>query len=76
MNNMNNEKKKKYIDSYTDAFIEKQINVINNEEHGFLYTSCDILIFPVLIHCIDSIEVFNEEQRAIVINLLNKINNE
>lgn len=70
---MNNESKKRFVNNYTDVYIEKQMSIIKNESFGFIYSKCDILVMPVLLHCADVMDIFDEEQKSVIINLLNQI---
>lgn len=71
---MKDDVKQELIDKYNIAISNLQQNNINASDMGFVITDCNIIIYSILIHCIENIELFTDIQLNNIQNYLNKIN--
>lgn len=51
----------KMIDEYNELFINKNINIIDKLKFGFVSNDCSIPFISMLIHSIESIDIFRNE---------------
>lgn len=62
------------IDKYNDILANMQVDNIKRLELGFISDDCNSMLFSILVHCIENIEIFNITQLNNISNFINKLN--
>lgn len=61
------------IDDYNSLLADMQSDNIKRLELGFISDDCVPMLFSILIHCMENIEVFNSTQLNNIFNFINKL---
>jgi hypothetical protein len=61
------------IDDYNSLLADMQSDNIKRLELGFISDYCVPMLFSILIHCMENIEVFNSTQLNNISNFINKL---
>lgn len=61
------------IDSYIKLLSTIEQNEINVVKMGVIESSCNGLLFSILVHCVENIELFNDTQLQNINMYINKI---
>lgn len=61
------------IDDYNSLLADMQSDDIKRLELGFISDDCVPMLFSILIHCMENIEVFNSIQLNNISNFINKL---
>lgn len=61
------------IDDYNSLLADMQSDNIKRLELGFISDDCVPMLFSILIHCMENIEVFNSIQLNNISNFINKL---
>lgn len=61
------------IDDYNSLLVDMQSDNIKRLELGFISDDCVPILFSILIHCMENIEVFNSTQLNNISNFINKL---
>lgn len=61
------------IDDYNSLLADMQSDNIKRLEFGFISDDCIPMLFSILIHCMENIEVFNSTQLNNISNFINKL---
>lgn len=70
---MKNKVKQDIIDNYNIILSNMQKRNIDALELGFINDNCNIMLFSILIHCKENIEIFNDTQLNNISNFINKL---
>lgn len=54
--------KEDIINKYNSLLININVNDINKINYGFVDNNCDSILLSILIHCIENIDIFNDDQ--------------
>lgn len=60
-------------DDYKSLLADMQSDNIKRLELGFISDDCVPMLFSILIHCMENIEVFNSTQLNNISNFINKL---
>lgn len=67
--------KKILLERYRNTLININQTDITLLELGFIKdNNCNTMIFPILIHCVENLDIFNKEQLDNITNFLNILN--
>lgn len=61
------------INDYNSLLADMQSDNIKRLELGFISDDCVPMLFSILIHCVENIEVFNSTQLNNISNFINKL---
>lgn len=61
------------IDNYNSLLADMQSDNIKRLELGFISDDCVPMLFSILIHCMENIEIFNSTQLNNISNFINKL---
>lgn len=61
------------IDDYNSLLADMQSDNIKRLELGFISDDCVPMLFSILIHCMENIEVFNSTQLNNISSFINKL---
>lgn len=64
---------KEQVDDYQIELAEMFINDVEKIKLGFISDNCDTIIFSMLIHCLENIDIFNDNQIANITHYINTI---
>lgn len=67
--------KAKLIDNYNTLLANEEEREIKALELGYITNDCFIIVFPILIHCIENINIFSDEQCNNINHFINTIRN-
>lgn len=70
---MDDKLRQKLIDAYNDILANMQSDNIKRLELGFISDDCVPMLFSILIHCMENIEIFNTTQLNNISNFINKL---
>ena len=70
---MDNESVKTLIDNYNSLIADMQSDNIKKLELGFISDDCIPMLFSILVHCIENIDIFNSKQLNNISNFINKL---
>lgn len=70
---MNDKLRQTLIDDYNSLLADMQSDNIKRLELGFISDDCVPMLFSILIHCMENIEVFNSTQLNNISNFINKL---
>ncbi len=65
--------KQQIINDYNSMLIDKEKQRIESIYLGVVKDNCDTILFSILTHCIENIDIFNNNQRNNISNLINKL---
>lgn len=69
------ELKEKLLQEYRNTLVNINENDIKLMELGFIAdNNCNTMIFPILIHCMENLDIFNDEQLNNITLFINKLN--
>lgn len=63
------------INSFSEKFIKANINEIELIKNGFIPDKCYTPKLSLIVHCMENIEIFNDEQKGNLNNIINKYGN-
>nr|DAO50334.1 MAG TPA: hypothetical protein [Crassvirales sp.] len=66
--------RQRLIDNYNITLANMEKRDIAALELGFVNDNCSTMIFSILIHCMENLEIFNSTQLNNISNFINKIN--
>lgn len=61
------------IDNYINLLAKIEQDKIDSMKLGIIDNNCNNLLFPILIHCTENIELFNSRQLKNINTFINKI---
>ena len=61
------------IDNYNMILVNMEKRNIDAFELGFINDDCAPMLFSILIHCMENIEIFNPTQLNNISNFINKL---
>lgn len=61
------------IDNYNMILVNMEKRNIDALELGFINNDCTLILFSILIHCMENIEIFNPTQLNNISNFINKL---
>lgn len=70
---MNDKLRQTLIDDYNGLLANIQSDNIKRLELGFISDDCVPMLFSILIHCMENIEIFNSTQLNNISNFINKL---
>lgn len=70
---MNDKLRQTLIDDYNGLLANIQSDNIKRLELGFISDDCVPMLFSILIHCMENIEIFNDTQLNNISNFINKL---
>lgn len=62
-----------FIDNYNMILVNIEKRNIDALELGFINDNCAPMLFSILIHCMENIEIFNPTQLNNISNFINKL---
>lgn len=65
--------RERLLEEYTKLFIKRNNDTIDKLRLGFIEEDCSIPTLNIIIHCIENMEIFNNEQLNTLSNYLNKL---
>lgn len=71
---MDDKLRQKLIDAYNGILTNMQFNDIKRLELGFISDNCASMLFSILVHCMENVEIFNTTQLNNISNFINKLN--
>lgn len=69
---MEEQLKQKLVDKYSSILIDIEKQNIDAVELGFINNDCSSLLFSIIIHCVENIEIFNKNQLININSFINK----
>lgn len=60
------------VDSFTNLFIQKNSEEVELLDLGIITTKCYTPKISMLIHCMDNMDLFNDEQKGNIQTMINK----
>lgn len=70
---MEEQTKQNIVDRYNSILIDIERRNIDAIELGFINNDCSPILFSILIHCIENIEIFNKDQLININSFINKL---
>lgn len=70
---MDNKLRQTPIDEYNGLLADMQSANIKKLELGFISDDCVPMLFSILIHCMENVEIFNDTQFNNISNFINKL---
>lgn len=70
---MDDKLRQKLIDAYNGILANMQSDNIKRLELGFMSDDCAPMLFSILVHCMENIEIFNTAQLNNISNFINKL---
>lgn len=70
---MDNKLRQTLIDDYNGLLAYMQSDNIKKFELGFISDDCVPMLFSILIHCMENVEIFNDTQFNNISNFINKL---
>ena len=70
---MEEQTKQNIVDRYNSILINIERQNIEATELGFINNSCSPILFSILIHCVENIEIFNKDQLININSFINKL---
>lgn len=70
---MKEQTKQNIIDRYNSILIDIERRNIEATELGFINNGCSPILFSILIHCVENIEIFNKDQLININSFINKL---
>lgn len=65
--------KQTLVDDYNDILANMEKQNIEAFQLGFVADDCTPMLFSILVHCMENIEIFNPTQLNNVSNFINKL---
>lgn len=65
--------RERLLEEYTKLFIKRNNDTIDKLRLGFIEEDCSIPTLNIITHCIENMEIFNNEQLNTLSNYLNKL---
>ena len=65
--------KQNIVDRYNSILIDIERRNIDAIELGFINNDCSPILFSILIHCVENIEIFNNDQLININSFINKL---
>lgn len=70
---MEEQTKQNIVDRYNSILIDIEQRNIDAIELGFINNDCSPILFSILIHCVENIEIFNKDQLININSFINKL---
>ena len=70
---MEEQTKQNIVDRYNSILIDIERQNIDAIELGFINNDCSPILFSILIHCVENIEIFNKDQLININSFINKL---
>ena len=70
---MKEQTKQNIVDIYNAILIDIERRNIDAIELGFINNDCSPILFSILIHCVENIEIFNNDQLININSFINKL---
>lgn len=70
---MDDKLRQKLIDAYNGILTNMQFDNIKRLELGFISDDCASMLFSILVHCMENVEIFNTAQLNNISNFINKL---
>jgi len=70
---MKEQTKQNIVDRYNSILIDIERRNIDAIELGFINNDCSPILFSILIHCVENIEIFNNDQLININSFINKL---
>ena len=70
---MKEQTKQNIVDRYNSILIDIERRNIDAIELGFINNECSPILFSILIHCVENIEIFNKYQLININSFINKL---
>ena len=70
---MEEQTKQNIVDRYNSILIDIERRNIGAIELGFINNDCSPILFSILIHCVENIEIFNNDQLININSFINKL---
>ena len=70
---MKEQTKQNIVDRYNSILIDIERRNIDAIELGFINNDCFPVLFSILIHCVENIEIFNKDQLININSFINKL---
>lgn len=70
---MEEQTKQSIVDRYNSILIDMEQQNIEATELGFINNDCSPILFSILIHCVENIEIFNKDQLININSFINKL---
>lgn len=70
---MDDKLRQKLIDAYNGILTNMQFDDIKRLELGFISDDCASMLFSILVHCMENVEIFNTAQLNNISNFINKL---
>lgn len=70
---MKKQTKQNIVDRYNSILIDIERRNIDAIELGFINNDCSPILFSILIHCVENIEIFNKDQLININSFINKL---
>lgn len=70
---MEEQTKQNIVDRYNSILIDIERRNIDAIELGFINNDCSPILFSILIHCAENIEIFNKDQLININSFINKL---
>lgn len=61
------------IEKYKEVLINSQDKDINRQTLGFISNDCFNIIFPIMIECVENIDIFTNSQKSNIYNNINRM---
>lgn len=71
---MNTQLKDELVKDYNQLMINMSDKTIKQERLGYYTDTCNAMLLSILIHCMENIEIFDDEQTNNIRLYFNKIN--
>ena len=70
---MDDKLKQTLIDDYNSLLADMQSTNIKRLELGFIFDDCVPMLFSILVHCMENVEIFNATQLNNISNFINNL---
>lgn len=70
---MNAETKQDLIDKYNELLVTLETQNIEATKYGFIEDNCNTMLFSILIHCMENLEIFTSNQLTNIYSFINKL---
>ena len=70
---MEEQTKQNIVDRYNSILIDIERRNIDAIDLGFINNDCPPILFSILMHCVENIEIFNKDQLININSFINKL---
>lgn len=70
---MINDIRQELIDNYNKFMINLDKNNIDKQNLGFMINPCHSMLFSILIHCMENVDIFNKTQLNNITHFIDKL---